>query len=59
LAQELLLLDRARAALASGDAAGADRALSQYEASYPRGLLAPEARTLRARIDAAKRQALP
>jgi hypothetical protein len=43
---ELLLLERARRALRSGDAPGAMAALSRYRASAPRGVLAVEADAL-------------
>ncbi|MCA9596984.1 MAG: hypothetical protein KC776_26900 [Myxococcales bacterium] len=53
LAREVQALARARAALAAGDPARARRELNAYDAAFPNGILAPEARTLRARIDSA------
>jgi hypothetical protein len=49
VAEEVTALDRARAALASGDAAGALARLDVYERRYPRGALSPEAAVLRVR----------
>ncbi|HYQ17087.1 MAG TPA: hypothetical protein VEQ58_15050 [Polyangiaceae bacterium] len=50
LAAEIRLLDRTRAALAAGDAAGADRLLRSYDASRPSGVLSQEANLLRVRL---------
>jgi hypothetical protein len=47
LAPELALLDQARSALASGDAAGALAFLTKYGERFPRGGLMPEAMALR------------
>jgi hypothetical protein len=47
LGQEVAALDRARAALATGDAAGALRLLDNYEASFPKASLAQEGTILR------------
>lgn len=47
LAQEVALVDRARAALARGDATGALAALDEYEAGFSRRKFAPEALYLR------------
>lgn len=53
LAQEVKLLDRARALLATGDRATALRVLNMYEQRYPRGTLKREARVLRSRAQSA------
>lgn len=50
LAAEIAVLDRARAALASGDAASARRLLDRYAASRPSGTLAQEAALLEVRL---------
>jgi hypothetical protein len=47
LGQEVAALDRARGALAAGDAAGALRLLDKYEMSFPKANLAQEATILR------------
>jgi hypothetical protein len=47
LSEEVALLDRARAALAAGNAGRALRALDVYDAACPAGALEPEARVLR------------
>jgi hypothetical protein len=47
LAQELAALDRARALLREGNAAGALQAVSAYEKQFPAGTLAPEATLVR------------
>jgi len=47
LAEEVALVDRARGALASGDAAGALTALDDYDARFARRKFAPEALYLR------------
>jgi hypothetical protein len=44
---EVTALDRARSALAAGDAAGALKLLAQYEQAFPKGALRPEATYLR------------
>jgi hypothetical protein len=49
LAQETSLLDIARGALLRGDAKRALATLTEYEQSFARGMLAPEARVLRVR----------
>jgi hypothetical protein len=49
VAEEVTALDRARAALAAGDAAGALARLDAYARRYRRGTLAPEAAVLRVR----------
>lgn len=54
LAQEVKLLDRARALVAAGDHAAALRVLNTYEQRYPRGTLEREARVLRSRARAAE-----
>ena len=50
LSREVATLETARQALAAQDAAGAERALTQYESLPPSGALAPEATLIR--IDA-------
>jgi hypothetical protein len=52
LREEIGLLDRARASLARGDAAGARSVLERYRESFPRGALLREARVLWARAGA-------
>lgn len=52
LREEIELLDRARASLARGDAAGARSALEHYRESFPRGALLREARVLWGRAGA-------
>ena len=47
LSDEVAALESARAALASGDAGGALRALDRYAADFPRGVLGQEATVLR------------
>ncbi len=47
LGQEVAALDRARDALAAGNAAGALRQVDEYEGQFPRGALAQEATALR------------
>jgi hypothetical protein len=47
LAAEVAALDRARVALAAGDAARAVRELDQYQKDFPRGILGQEALVLR------------
>jgi hypothetical protein len=47
LGQEVAALDRARDALAAGNAAGAIRQVDEYESQFPRGALAQEATALR------------
>jgi TolA-binding protein len=47
LADELRLIERARAALAAGDVASADRALEAHARTFPSGVFAEEARVLR------------
>jgi hypothetical protein len=47
LAEEVLLVDRARAALGRGDTSGALRALDEHDARSSHGALAPEATVLR------------
>jgi len=47
LGQEVAALDRARDALAAGNAAGALRQVDEYESQFPRGALAQEATALR------------
>jgi hypothetical protein len=47
LAAEVHLLDRARAALARGDASGALRELDRHRVEFPRGALGPEVTVLR------------
>jgi hypothetical protein len=47
LGEEVSALDRARRALAGGDAAGALRQLDDFEARFPRGALGEEAEALR------------
>jgi hypothetical protein len=47
LHDEVAALDRARAALAGGDATGALSAIAAYERAFPRGALADEASMLR------------
>jgi len=49
VAEEVTALDRARAALASGDGKGALARLDAYEGRYSNGTLAPEAAVLRVR----------
>jgi outer membrane lipoprotein YfiO len=49
VAEEVAALDRARGALASGDARGALARLDAYANRYPTGTLAPEAAVLRVR----------
>jgi TolA-binding protein len=52
LAEEIAVIDRARAAVYSKDRDGAIRALDEYDRRFPKGSLAPEAKTLRARASA-------
>lgn len=47
LTYEVAALDRAREALAAGDAAGALRALDDHDRRFPGGMLGPEATVLR------------
>ena len=47
LGQQVAALDRARDALASGNAAGALRSVDEYDRQFPRGALAQEATALR------------
>jgi TolA-binding protein len=47
LGQQVAALDRARDALASGNAAGALRLVDEYDRQFPRGALAQEATALR------------
>jgi len=47
IAGEIAALDRARRAVASGDAGGALSALERYRAQFPRGVLQQEASVLR------------
>lgn len=56
LTAEIRLLDRARAALAAGDAGGAAQALDAYAASRPSGVLTQEATVLRVRLLIARGQ---
>lgn len=49
LAEEVRLLDRARALVRQGDERAALRVLSTYEQRYPQGVLRREAKVLRAR----------
>jgi hypothetical protein len=53
LGDQVASLDRARAALAAGDATGAVQAIDVYDARFPNGMLAQEAAVLR--IDALAR----
>jgi len=50
LGQEVAALDRARAALAAGNTAGALRQVDEYESQFPRGALAQEATALRIEV---------
>ena len=52
LAQEIKLLDQARALVKQGDRAGAARVLKAYQQRYPHGVLQREARVLSARARA-------
>lgn len=52
LAQEIKLLDRARALVRRGDRAGAAQVLKTYQQRYPDGVLRREARVLSARAQA-------
>jgi len=54
IAKEIQALDEARRALASGNGAGAERALETYKQNYPRGALSEESSLLR--IEALARQ---
>ena len=54
LGQQVAALDRAREALAAGNAAGALRQLDEYDREFPRGVLAQEATAVR--IDALAQQ---
>lgn len=47
VAEELALIDQARAAIAGGDGAGAEKALDTYEARFPNGSLVLEAKLAR------------
>jgi len=47
LSEQLRLIETARSAVASGDAATASRALSSYSSQFPRGTFAQEAAVLR------------
>ncbi len=47
VADELALIDQARAAIASGDGAGAEKALDSYEVRFPNGSLVLEAKLAR------------
>ena len=49
LADEIAVIDRARSAVYSKDRDGAIRALDEYDRRFPKGAMAPEARTLRER----------
>lgn len=49
---ETTLIDRARQALYAGDKEAALRALDDYDSRFPAGVLAPEAKRLRARVGA-------
>ena len=50
LADEIVAIDAARAALARGDRTAALRSLDGYDRTFPHGALAPEAAALRARV---------
>jgi hypothetical protein len=52
LSEEIAVIDRARAAVYSKDRDGAIRALDEYDRRFPKGSLAPEAKTLRVRAGA-------
>ncbi len=52
LSEEIGVIDRARDAVYSKNREGAIRALDEYDRRFPKGSLAPEAKTLRARAEA-------
>lgn len=52
LSEEIAVIDRARSAVYSKDREGAIRALDEYDRRFPKGSLAPEAKTLRVRAGA-------
>ncbi len=54
LADEIVAIDAARAAIERGDTSAALRALDGYDRTFPHGALAPEAAALRARVKKAR-----
>jgi TolA-binding protein len=52
LSEEIAVIDRARNAVYSKNREAAIRALDEYDRRFPKGSLAPEASTLRARAEA-------